>query len=366
MNIAKIEVVPDERQLENVYKGVISEINLVQDKIILKNAEKYEKGIWERADVGFLSIPLDKDVYVTFYGEIIAKEELGDLQVGKFAYIATRKDTKEIEKAKSIRIDADRAEKIYMDNVKSYDTEDGGLKISKISSNIYINDSTILVEDGKIVENINPDTNQTVYITSSKIDGVYVASVVEISSYEENTEIEIYGGTIYDIEDNETVTLMVTSKFIDDEWYEVREKLSSFNITYDTRILSANGPINIRDFSIEENENYEDAKAYIVASGDDIVELSLIDLGEDPLIIKGKINNIDGANVDISELEYYNFEEEEWEDGDDTKATIANSTIIINNGQVIKQKDIEEDQEVVIIKSSDTSISNAGIIVIQN
>ena len=45
--LIKVEIVLDERTAENLYKGYISEINLIQDNIILRNPKVFADGKWE-------------------------------------------------------------------------------------------------------------------------------------------------------------------------------------------------------------------------------------------------------------------------------------------------------------------------------
>lgn len=361
--LAKLEIVPDERSLENIYKGEISEINLIQDKIVLRNPQVYKNGYWKRYENSFVSITLDKEMDITFYGETIDKDDLGEKHIDKFAYIATREDAKEIEKVKALRIDLEEDEKVYRDNVKSFSGET--IKLQDSSNKIYIDDATIFIEDGKIVEQALIEEDDKIYATTVKIGSKNYAAVLEITSNEEVEEIEIYYGTIENIDDNEDVTLCVYYKYIDDDLIDGRERYSSFNITSKTRIVSSSGPVNIRDFSFDENEDLDGMYAYIVAYGDEILTVSLLDEEVESMFIKGEIEKSSNGSITVYELEYYDMEEEEWVEGRKRVINIANDTVLFMGDERVSEDDLEIGQNILVIKAFDDAVSDAKVVIVK-
>ena len=69
--------------------------------------------------------------------------------------------------------------------------------------------------------------------------------------HEEEKEVSLYSGILYELEDNESVTVRLFSKIYDGEYDTMSKKYSTFDITTNTRIFTQDGPINIREFSFD-------------------------------------------------------------------------------------------------------------------
>lgn len=366
LNLVKIEIVDDERTLEGLYKGIISDVNLIYDTITLKDTQVYEDGKWVVSQNSFVTIPLDKYVDVSFYGDKIDVSEFGQKQLGKFAYIATREDSKLLNKARKISIDVYTSEKLFEGNVKSYNEFDGLITLKKNSNDIYIDESTIFVENDKIIENPDISNKNKLFVTAQKREGEYVASVVTIMPYEEERDVTIYSGILYDIEENSEVTLRLFSEIANGEVSEINKRYSTFNITSNTRIFTNEGPINIREFSLNnESFDFEGCLTYLVAEGNEIIGLTTVNMEDEPLILKGIISKMDSDTITIKSVESYNRDDEEWEDESKKSFSIAGNTLIIKNGEMIKRADIEIDQEILLIKNNKSTVQDIGLIVIK-
>jgi len=361
--LVKVEVLADKNTVENIYKGTISNINLLQDTITLKSVSTYTNGKWSISKTSFVTINLDKDAKVTFYGEEINLSELGNTQIGKEAYIITRADTKTLEKARVIRIDSARTAIEIKDNVKDFDGE--VLELDDYSSDIYIDESTIIIDNQKLIENPDFSEDLRVYISAQRIDGEYVASIIEIMPYVEDEEIGAFIGTIEDIEDGKHVTIKITGKYIDDEWFIVRKKFANFMIGEESRITSSSGPVNISEFSLEnENIDYDGKRVCVVARGEEIIELTVTDLTEEPQVLRGIVKKVAGNDVTISELDYYDYEEDDWIYDNNKIITVGPETVIIKNDERVKQNKIEVGKEIVVIKEPEADGKTTGVVII--
>jgi len=364
--LSKVEVLPDKNTVENIYRGTVSAINLLQDTITLKGVNTYANGKWSVEKISFVTIDLDKDTKVTYYGEEIDLLELGNLQVGKEAYIVTRADSKTLEKARVIKIDTARTSIDIKDNIDEvYGNE---LVLEEYYKDIIMDDSTIIIENGKVIERSDLTDNSRVYINAQRIDGDYIASIIEIMPYEEKEqELAVYVGSIYDIEDGEYVTLKVTGKYTDNEWSSIKKKYANFYIVDDSRIISTSGPVNISAFSLDNEEvDYNKQVVCVYAKGEEIVELSIMDITDEPLILKGNIKRIVGKDITISEVDYYDYEEDDWIYDNNYVLTYEPQTIIIKNGEIVKENKIEVGKEVTILKVNDKEDRVCGVIIIED
>jgi len=357
--LTKLEIVIDERSAYNIYKGYISEINLIQDNLILRNAKAFKDGKWELIDPSFVTISLDKDMKVMFDGEEIEKAELGERQIGKFAYIATREDTMLLEKVKSINIEFYEDDDTVTGEVKSYDKSSGALKIYNDPRKFYVDDSTICVIDGKIVTNNLIEKGDNVSATLYYDDGEYKVKFISDIEKLTNKVVDVYYGIINDVEKESEVSIKILNRYSDEEWDTLKNKYTSFDITLNTRIYSETEPLNLREF----DKTYEGKLVAIVASGNTAVSIGVMDLGETPYISIGSIKEVNGTGgFTIQDVEYYDYEEEEFLEDGDEDVTISVNTLITKNGNFAREKDIQKDFEVVVIREA--KAAPAGVILI--
>ncbi|MBP3284826.1 MAG: S-layer homology domain-containing protein [Clostridia bacterium] len=362
--LIKIEIVPDSRTVYHIYKGYISDINRVQERIILRDTACLEDSKWKSLSESFISIPLDSEMEIHYDGKAISMAELGEKQVGKYAYIVTREDTKTLEKVKSMIIGSFSKEVTRSGEYRSYSASSGQLRLYNDSERYGMTEDTLFIIDGKVVKLPKFDGGDEVTVTAVYEEGEYIAKVVVATKKEEKIEEKplLYSGTIKSIEEEEEVTLRLNGKFDGEEWYSVRNKVANFVLTKTSRIFTESGPINIRELTDEGATNYKDSNAIIVAVGDEIVTLSTIDAGEMPYLLRGVINSVNGTEFVISETEYYDFEEEDWLGIRKTTVLLGESPVVVKNGEYARQKDIEKGQEVLVLKKDKTS--NAAIILL--
>ena len=356
--IIKAEIVLDERTAENLYKGYISEINLIQDRIILRNPKVFKNNGWESAESSFITIPLDNDMEITFDGSRLKKEELGEKQVGKFAYIATREDTKVLEKVKAINIEFSKDTDTFIGEIRSFTDNSGVLKLYDNSKRLYIDDSTICVIDGKIVSSSGLEKGDNVSVTVAYDDDTYVVKMITSVDQIEEKDVTVYYGKINSIKSGNEITLKINAMFEDNEWTELKRKYTSFEITEDTRIFSESEPLTFKEF----DSSYEEMTACVVAYGDKAVSIGIMDFGENnPYISVGSIKEVGESSIVVYDAEYYDFEEEEWIGiKDDENVGIGANTLITKNGNFSKASGLKKGQEVVIIRKDATS--SAGVI----
>ena len=355
--LIKAEVVVDERTIENLYKGYISEINLIQDRIILRNPKIFSNGKWTSAESSFITISLDDNMKVTYDGMEIEKQYLGEKHVGKFAYIATRQDTKVLERVKSINIEFDEDTDTVVDEIRSYTPSSGLLRLEDDSRRLYIDDSTICVIDGKIVKNSTLEKGQNVMVTVSYKNGEYKVKMITSTEKETSKEAVVYYGTITSVDEGEEISVKVTKKF-DDEWHNVKSKHTSFIIKADTRIYSATEQLTFKEFG----EDYIGKDVCVIANGDDANIIKLVTLPDEPYISVGSVKSVASGTVNIYDVTYYDFEEEEWLETDDESINFTDLTSIIRNGNFARESEIKKGQECIAIRSA--LASNAEVILL--
>lgn len=359
--LIKVEIVLDERTAENLYMGYISEINLIQDRIILRNPKIFKNSTWETAESSFITIPLDDEMEITFDGESLEKDELGEKQIGKFAYIATRQDSKILEKVKAMNIEFESGDNTVAGEIRSYTISSGLLKLYEDSRKLYINDSTICIVDGKIVSPSSLEKGDNILATIAYENGTYFVKLITSVEKPEEKVVEVYYGEITDIESGKEVSVELSGKFDEDEWTTVKRRHTSFTITKDTRIFSETEPLTFKEF----DSTYEDKKVCIIAYGNEAVSIGVMDFGENsPYISVGSVKEVTQTDFTIYDVEYFDYDEDEWlESSKNEKIVLNTNTLITKNGKFARSRELDTDQEVVVIRKDIDS--PAGVVLIR-
>lgn len=350
--LIKAEIVVDERSVEGIYKGYISDINLIQDRIIIRNPEELKDGKWTKMSDNFITLPLDKNMQISYEGIKLDKNELGEKQVGKYTYIATRKDTEVLEKVKAINIGTKNKETVLIGEVSKFNEETGELKISNKTIKPYVDENTILVIDEKVVTkpNFSKGDNLLVVVQKDEYDD-YVAKLITTTKEDEEREVYAYFGKVKSIDEGNELIMNISARYEDDEWILGKVRNTSFTITADTRIFSETEPLNFNEF----DEEYEGKEICVVAYGDEAVIITVTSLTETPYVFIGSVDDVDTDKFTVVDTEVYDIENEEWIESTDEEVNTAINTAITKNGRYAKSTDIKSGDEVVVIKPAEES-----------
>lgn len=350
--LIKAEIVIDERSVEGIYKGYISDINLIQDRIIIRNPEELKDGKWTKLSDNFITLPLDKEMQISYEGIKLDKQELGEKQTGKYAYIATRKDTEVLEKVKAINIGIKNKETIITGEVSKFNQDTGELKISSKTIKPYVDENTVLVIDDKVVTkpNFSKGDNLLVVVQKDEYDD-YVAKLITTTKEEEKREVFAYFGKVKSIDEGNELIMNISSRYEDDEWITSKSRNTSFVITSDTRIFNETEPLNFAEF----NQDYKGKEICVVAYGDEAVIITVASLTETPHILIGSVDDIETDKFTVIDTEVYDIENEEWIESTKEDVSTAINTAITKNGKYAKSTDVKVGDEVIVIKPDEQS-----------
>ncbi len=352
--LIKVEIVVDERSCEAIYKGYISDINLIQDRIIIRNPSQLKDGKWTKLTDNFITLPLDRNMQISYEGINMAKNELGEKQVGKFAYIAARKDTEVLEKVKAMNIGIKGKEEVITGEVSKFNESTGELRISGNSIKPYVDENTVLVINNKIVTKADFSKGDNLAVVVSKDDnGDYISKLIttidEVDS--ESRDVYAYFGKVKSIDEGNEVIMNISARYEDEEWIIGKERNASFVITPSTRIFNETEPLNFDEF----NKEYKGKEICIVAYGDEAVIITVVSLTDTPYIFMGSVDDVETDKFTVTDVEIYDLENEEWTESTKEEVSTVVNTAITKNGKYVKSSDIKYGQEVVVIKPDEQS-----------
>ena len=284
----------------------------------------------------------------------MAKNELGEKQVGKFAYIAARKDTEVLEKVKAMNIGIKGKEEVITGEVSKFNESTGELRISGNSIKPYVDENTVLVINNKIVTKADFSKGDNLAVVVSKDDnGDYISKLIttidEVDS--ESRDVYAYFGKVKSIDEGNEVIMNISARYEDEEWIIGKERNASFVITPSTRIFNETEPLNFDEF----NKEYKGKEICIVAYGDEAVIITVVSLTDTPYIFMGSVDDVETDKFTVTDVEIYDLENEEWTESTKEEVSTVVNTAITKNGKYVKSSDIKYGQEVVVIKPDEQS-----------
>jgi hypothetical protein len=249
---------------------------------------------------------------------------------------------------------------------------DGGhLELENSSDTIGLDQGTIVVKDGRLVDisALNPLDPIQVSMEKSTYYDDYVANVLVSESVTQNGAV-IYRGRIKSIDPLKTVTVESFAQLNGITWNFINTP-KTFDIDLSSsRLIDAGGVGNIRAF----DSSYIGQSMYIVATGSKIKLMSTAPYAESP--VSGRVKNLTGATFDglgmplidptglvLTNSMVYNTAEHQWDTSNDITMNIPVNAIVIKKGTIGTPSLIKLGDEIQVIRHSQTK---DGIIILCN
>ncbi|NLK86194.1 MAG: S-layer homology domain-containing protein, partial [Clostridiaceae bacterium] len=192
--------------------------------------------------------------------------------------------------------------------------------------------------------------------------GGYYASVIKIEEPMNQNAFAIYRGRISDITENRSFTVESFSQLQGTDW-NYNNTPKTFNITLDTRMLTDDGVLNLREFVAFGEDSYLRRTVYIVANGTNAVLVSTAPYGIEN--VKGTVYTSDDGTIILRRASVYNVSKYMWDNCPDITVNILKNTIAIENGSIIDPARIKKGAVVRVIKKDKTSTGDAYIILVE-
>lgn len=363
-DLKEITIEGDEHYISNVYKGTITKIDNMSDKITVMGLQVFNKGIWERTEwKGFKTILLSDDYRIFSENTLLDSEDANKLLYSNEAYIAVERTYGGEEKAVllSYRNSMDTAVPLTGDTISNVISGSENFMLSRENQKVNYSDGSIVVKYGRLVTGNSLSNNDTAYFALNRdySTGNYYASVVKIDEPQVASGITVYRGRISEINDGKDFTIESFSQLQGTDWrYSNTPK--TFNITFDTRVLIEEGILNIRDFKGYGEDSYLRRTVYVVADGINSVLVSTAPYGIEN--IKGTVFAKDNKQIELRKVSTYDAATYMWVNRADASIDLLENTVIIRNGRVSNSADIVKGVSVRVLKK-DSSLAGDGYII---
>lgn len=366
-DLKEITIEGDEHYISNIYKGIITKIDDMSDKITVMGMQAFNKGNWERTEYkGFTTIPMADGFTIYSENEEIAPEDANRLLYSNEAYIAVEKTYGGTEEAVllSYRNSLDTQVPTAADSITGVVAGSGSFLLSRENQRVSYSSGSIVVKYGRLVSGNSLSDKDNAYLTLNRDyeSGKYYASVIRVDEPQTANGLAIYRGRINAVNDGKDVTFESFSLLQGTDWI-FSNTPKTFNITFDTRVLDDDGIVNVREFKGYGEDSYLKRTVYIVADGTDAVLVSTAPYGTANL--KGTVYGISGDGFNLRNVRLYNPATYMWANSADAKLDILKNSIIIKNSEVISASGLKNGDTVRILKKDATTSGDSYILFVE-
>jgi len=333
------ELVIDEygNKVYGVYKGKFGTINDVQRSLSLLNVYSLESNGWYNYQTGKVLDISANDIEYFNEGRQISLD---------YAKRYLNSDNYEVYVVTSNDYGYEKVEKVTFrngrDSVLDYSTISytNGLDYIKLlnnSKNVGIDEGTIVIKNGKLVESSSvmaPDYVQVILNGSN-------AAIVNVEQEPNNDALSIFRGRIAKIDEYQSFQVQSHAVLKDMEWiYSPIPRI--FNLSYNTKIYDENGIIPFDEFISYTDISKVDEVYTIIAEGTTanvIVKNPYAKEG-----VKGQIVDINDTEIMLKDVLSYSSDDEKWSElsyrNNYAIMNVIENSIVIKNNNIVDLEDI--------------------------
>lgn len=402
--VSNIKVEDEERHIEGILKGKIELVDERNKELILKEPYIYNEGKWNPYGSHNIRLKTENDKLYED-GEKISLKKIKNRK-NEEVYIAFDKSYGNMNISKLLIKSGSSV--AHKDKIK--DIEYGTGKFVVDNNTMYFHPGTIVVKDNRLVDSLNIDKNQDVFVYSDYTRGQRHASIVSIEGTGilddriDGTKLIVYRGKIEDIYDygikiGRMNYRLDHLKLTDNKWVEMSgsEKfiLTEDTLIYDSelqKIIPSNSFVSsryinykdIKDSTLRErvkNDFYKGKTAYFVVretkDEKEVLALNMTpQLNEYNQNVKthystiGEIKdiNVDNGTIGITKVKNYNTLNDRWENGSDETIDLNRSVVLLNdkpmtNDEIYK---LRAKCKVYIVKNKDSSKDMGYVLLVED
>lgn len=404
--VSTLRVQDEEKHIAGILKGKIHSVDERKKEVHIKTPYIYKEGTgWLPYGNHIITLKVQGDQLYN-EGERTNLKELNKFR-NKDVYIAydTGFGNKNIAKLQ-VKTGSSRN---YEAPVK--DIEYGTRKMIVDRTLIHFNPGTIVIKNNRLVDILNIDRNQDVFVNTDIVRGRPIANFVSIGGTSllddriDGTKISIYRGKVEDIYQYKVKIGKINYrldhlKLTENNRWKQLKKSETFDLTEDTLIydsqlkeyIPANYFISSRYINLKdikdttlrkrvENNFYKNRTAYFVVRestfGKELLALNLtphineyrqnVNMNYSTI---GEIKEIDydDGSITFTKIKNYNTLNKRWENTSDERVDINEAVILLNDLPIPEDKLylLRQGAQAYIMKNKDSSIDKGYVILIED
>lgn len=405
--ISTIRVEDDERHIDKIYRGTLEQVNVRGRDIVLGNVTQYEGWNWINHEDDKIRLKAEENVF--FDGQTSIPLEGLAAATGEEVYVAVE-NSFGMERIAKLNI-KQGSTVLYESTIDEIQFGTGRMILNNNSFNFH--QGTIVVKNNRLVDILNLDFDQSIYIAADLALGQRNSAFIDIR-YDrmlddriDGTRLVIYRGNIEDIDEyGVTVGRLAYQldylKLENNRWEEVPRR-TSLTLTDDTYIFDSElgGEIDSSQFTRSrfidpediENEELRDRvrksyylgkSAYFVVketnvNGQVYSEVLGLNLTPHTIYDRGRINtehsaigevrqvDLDNKEITLTNLMHWNYLSLKWESVLSGETVNMDKAVVLINDRPIAQEEfymIRERASAYLIKNKDISTGDDAYILI--
>ncbi|MBM7614799.1 S-layer homology domain-containing protein [Alkaliphilus hydrothermalis] len=405
-DIASIKVEDDERHITNIYRGKLEYVSERNKEMIINSISEYQGATWNPHPQQKISIKVEGDIYLG--GNQITLKELSG-QTGKELYVAVENSYGTQRAAKVL---VKEGSTILYEN-KVTGLQFGNSRMVVENNTISFNEGTIVVQNNRLVDILNLENQQSIYLAADLNQGRRNATFISIE-YDgmmddriDGTRLVVYRGRIEDLGDY-SLTLgrlayqLDYLKLENHQWGEIARP-QKLTMTEDTYVFDSEiqkevptgyflnsrfiDPNQIQDLDLRtriKNNHYIGKSAFIIArettlQGETTAEILGINLTPNHFNYYHILNtdhsaigeiaevDLDANEMTITNLRHWNTLSSRWESVRTQEVvSMEKATILVNDKPISREEfyQLKQRAKVYIIKSKASATHDDAYIVV--
>ena len=377
-----ITIEGNEHFVANIYKGYVTYIDEISEKLTVLNLETFDRGKWRLPErKGFTSIRMAENCTLFFEGNPIDIKTANRLLKNAEAYIAVEKDYGGGEKAVIVSFrNRDDMEALFDDSISHIKTGDGSFELAREYKTIKFGGGSIIVKHGRLVSGNSIAKDDLAYVAANRSydGGGYFAGVVQINERPGSGFAGIYRGRIKRIDENRNFTVESFSEFNGTGW-DYSNTPKTFNLSLSTMILDGDGIVGLRDFRGYGENSFLGRTVYVIVR--EGVEAMLISTAPYGIcVVRGEIRELTGGSVGeeggrlkepecvvLRDAKKYDPALHMWIDCGEASLNmnILKNTAILRGNSIISPSELRGKDIIRVVGNEDIGSSDAYIILVE-
>lgn len=408
-DIASVQVEDQERHIDKIYRGKIDTVNERGKEVVLNSVTVYQNGNWVKHSEQKIKLKVENDKL--YDGPYKTSLKALSSAKGEEVYAAVEKSYGVERTAKLLLKEGSAV--LYESRIT--DLQFGSNRMVVDNNSFNFHSGTIVVKNNRLVDMLNLNLNQSIYMAADLKSGSRNASFIAIGDSGilddriDGTRIMVYQGNVEDIydygitigrlgsqldylrlEDNQWTELSRSRRFTltEDSYIFDSDLKKEINSSYfiDTRYID---PEDVKDKELRkriENQFYFDKSAYFVVretttNGETYAEVLAINLTPKTVYRRGRVNtehsatatitsvDLDNETITLGSLKYWNTLNKRWEaSGTSESVNMDKAVILLNDKPVHKDElyKLKPKAKAYVIKNKENSVNdNAYVIIVE-
>jgi len=362
--VMRVEVQDDSIKVKDVYKAVLSGVDMLSNTLMLNNVEVFVNGNWQRKN-NLVSIPFSEEMPVYIGGTKIPVSHLKYYK-GRTIYMAVKAFFGK-DKVEKIVI-KQYYESLLTDTIKAVNKFSSSLEL-KNGRDIIFNEGTIIVQNGRLMDKDSIERYLDVCIAGDGKSGQLTADMIYVYNRSINhndlSDYRLYFGEIDEIYKDRLV-LDDVDEIEDNEWDSTSDKTFYYdNDIYiydiDKSEIYNNAEILYSYFRNESDDDFDYYEyAYVYADGNRICAIALTsdyhNTNYDRVTV-GTVEEVEdhamvGWRVKLKNAADWSDRKEAWMPRSSELAVILENAMIVKDGKIISPQDVKPGDDLYMVRDT--------------